>query len=227
LSGARRQRLQLLHSLKHMTDSKSSSAKDQFLEQVELRLSIMEGWIKKREVPWRTGEDGKPLRDDDGELVPDFAPTTLVEFCGWTPEKSSSASGQEVSKLRTISRESLYKPYHSSLREVVDDKIKAVKACLAHQVEKKNKTSLIAELQAMVTLLNNIVEAQQRESRQARMQVDEVTKKFRMRHEEQRRVIAQLKADLAAEASKVASLTATLAKVSQLRPAPASKRPDQ
>lgn len=210
-----------------MTDSDSTSAKDQFLEQVELRLSIMEGWIEKREVPWRTGEDGKPLRDDDGELVPDFAPTTLVEFCRWTPDKSSQASGKKVSKLRAISRESLYKPYHSTLRGVVDDKMKAVKACLAHQVEKRNKTSLIAELQATVTLLNNIVEAQQRESRQARMQVDEVTKKFRMRHDEQRRVIAQLKADLAAEASKVASLTATLAKVSPLRPASVSKRPEQ
>ena len=197
--------------------------KESLVEQVELRVSILERWIKEKKIPWRTEPDGTPVRDSNGELVPDFVPTNLLQFCAWTAEKNSTASGPDIAKLRRISRMSLYQPYHNDLRTIVDTKLEAAKACLAHQLEKSNNASIIEELQATVKLLNGIVDAQQRESRLARLRLGEVTTKYRMRHDEQRRVIAQLKTDWSAEQQKVASLTALLAKLSPLRAAPSSR----
>ena len=200
------------------------SLRDSLIEQVELRISILELWIGNKKIPWRTGPDGKELRDKSGELVPDFVPTNLLQFCAWTAEKSSSASGPDVAKLRKISRMSLYQDYHADLRTRVDAKLDSAKVCLTHQLERHNKTSIIEELEEHIKLLSSVVDAQQRESRLARLRLGEMTTRYRMRHDEQRRVIAQLKADLAFERQEVARLTAS--KVSPLRRVQ-PKRPEQ
>lgn len=210
-----------------MTAPSQNTEKSKFLDQVAIRLAILESWIERREVPWRTGSDGKVLRDEDGELIPDFVPTNFFQFCNWEPSKSSPASGDAVLGLRRISRQTLDQDYHSELKSNVDSKLKAVKACLTHQLERKNKTSVIAELQSALKLLEGIVDAQQRESRQARQQVGEITKRYRMRHDEQRRIIAQLKSDLAASELRVAELTAAFAKIAPLRPAKTTTKSDR
>jgi len=207
-----------------MVSPPPSSLKSSLIEQVELRISILELWIGNKKIPWRTGPDGKELRDESGELVPDFVPTNLLQFCAWTAEKSSSASGPDVAKLRRISRMSLNQKYHADLRTRVDTKLKSAKVCLTHQLERHNKTSIIEELEEHINLLKSIVDAQQKESRLARQRLGEMTTKYRMRHDEQRRVIAQLKADLAFERQEVARLKAS--KVSPLRRVP-PKRPEQ
>ena len=202
-----------------METNTPQTSKEQLIEQIQLRISILEGWIKKKQIPWRTGPAGDELRDSNGELVPDFVPKNLFQFCAWTAHMSSAASGPDVAKLRQISRTSLNQPYHADLRTIVDTKLKAAQACLTHQLERSNKASIIEELRQEVRLLSSIVDAQQKESRLARLRLGEMTTKYRMRHDEQRRVIAQLKTDWSAEQQKVASLTALLSKLSPLRPA--------
>lgn len=90
-----------------------------------------------------------------------------------------------------------------------------MKACLTRQRETANKTSQIAELKAEVKMLTAIVQAQQTESRVARLRLGELTTKSRLKHEEQRRTIAQLNIDLQRERDRVATLTAS--KISKLR----------
>lgn len=199
--------------------------KDALLEQVNLRLDILEGWVKQKQVPWKMAADGTLIRDSRGELTPDFAPLNLLQFCNWVADQNGVASGEALARLRRISRMSLYQPYHNDLREKVETMFKVVKACLALQVERSNKISIIEDQESKIRLLQNIVDAQARESRLARHQVIELTRKYRMRHEEQRRVISQLKADVVTHEEKISTLTATLSKVASLRVAKSAGKP--
>lgn len=194
--------------------------KDAFLQQVELRLELMDEWISNGQIPWRIDAHGQQIRDKDGELVPDFAPTTLEAFCEWKPEDSSAASGPKPTRFRRVSRDTLNQHYHSDLRIRVDAKRKAVEACLTHQLEKFNKASVIAELESRVAMLERIVAAQQTESRVARLRLRELETTYRGRHNEQRRQIAQLKSDLQEEQAKVSAAQAAFAKVTKLQPVP-------
>lgn len=191
--------------------------KDSLLEQVDLRLAILDEWLAKKQIPWKTNTDGTPIRDENGEMIPDFAPVNLLQFCDWTQEKNCTASGEALSSLRRISRMSLHQAYHAELRKRVNDKLKVIKTCLTLQIERSNKVSIIEDQAAQIQLLQNIVDAQARESRLARHKVTEITQKYRQRHDEQRRIIQQLKADIVAHEEKIASLTATLSKVTSLR----------
>ena len=184
--------------------SSPGTLKSLFLSQVKLRLEILDEWIEKKAVPWAAKEDGKQIRDQAGELVPDFAPTSLAQFCAWTAEMNTPASGLKLSALRSISRETVSKPYHSDLRISIEVRIDAIKACLTRQRETTNKSSRIAELEAEVKMLHAIVQAQQTESRVARSRLAEVTTKYRLKHEELRRTIAQLNVDLQRERDRVA-----------------------
>jgi hypothetical protein len=201
-----------------MSDTSQGSLRAKFIAQVELRLAIMEPWIANMAIPWKTGPGGNQLRDEQGELLPDFVPTNLSQFCNWKASMSSAASGSSVSKVRPISRETFSKGYNDDLRLRAEAKWTAAKSCLIHQLESKNKTSIIDQLHAQVKLLNDIVDAQQRESRNARLRLAEMTTKYRMRHDESRREIARLKTDLSVEQENVARLTAAMTKVSRLRP---------
>lgn len=191
--------------------------KDSLLTQVDLRLSILDEWLVRREIPWKKNTDGTSIRDENGELIPDFAPVNLLQFCEWTPDRNCHTSGIAIASLRRISRMSLHQPYHAELRKRVGDKLKMIKACLKLQIERGNKVSIIEEQAAEIRLLKKIVDAQARESRFARQAVTELTEKYRHKHEEQRRIILQLKEDLACNEEKIASLTATLSKVKPLR----------
>lgn len=189
--------------------------KASFVSQVQLRFDILDEWIKEKAVPWAVAEDGKQIRDEAGELVPDYAPTNIAQFCAWTGEKNTAAAGPKLIALRSISRESVSKTYHADLRIGIESRVKAVNACLIRQRETANKSSQIAELKEEVKMLTAIVQAQQTESRVARLRLGELTTKYRLKHEEQRRTIAQLNIDLQRERDRVAALTAS--KISKLR----------
>lgn len=199
--------------------------KDSLLAQVDLRLAILDEWLAKKQIPWKTNTDGTPIRDDNGEMIPDFAPVNLLQFCEWTSDKNCTTSGEALSSLRRISRMSFHQPYHAELRRKVNEKFKMIKACLTLQIEKSNKVSIIEEQAAQLRLLQKIIDAQARESRLARQEVTMITQKYRQRHEEQRRIILQLKTDVAAHEEKIASLTAMLSKVTSLRVAKPTGKP--
>jgi hypothetical protein len=185
------------------------STRSQFAAQVELRLSIVEPWIERMQIPWKTGPDGTELRDAKGELVPDFAPTKIYWFCNWLPEMSSPASGPDVQRLKSISRTTLGRDYHHALYTRADAATKALEALLIYQIETKNKVFIIKALEAKVEMLEKIVDAQQTESRRARLELGDVTTKYRKRHNESQRVIAQLKVDLDQEKKRVAELVSS------------------
>lgn len=187
------------------------------LEQVDLRLAIIERWLDKKHIPWKTDSDGRELRDARGELIPDFVPINLKQFCDWTAENSSPASGEDRLKIRRISRTNFSKNYHVNLRIQIDTKLKSIEACLELQRETKNKSSIINKLEQEIIFLRKVVDAQAGECRISRQGVAEVTRKYRNRHEEQRRIIFQLKSDLQIAESKISALTATISKIAPLR----------
>ena len=67
------------------------TSKARSIKQIELRLAILKRWSNEG-IPWRTDADGKVQRDEDGEAVIEYVPTSLPTFCSWTAKEHGAAA---------------------------------------------------------------------------------------------------------------------------------------
>ncbi|RYZ85020.1 MAG: hypothetical protein EOP06_17000 [Proteobacteria bacterium] len=193
--------------------------KELMLEQINYRLTIIRDWLNARQIPWKTEADGTPIRDKERPLIPDYAPVNLNQFCEWDGKNNCVTSHPLIAKLRKISRQPLYNDYHKNLRKEVETAYKAVSALLVHQLETADESSKIKALESKISAQSKIIDVQAKESREARHKLVEITITYRKRHEEQRRIISQLKLELAQSEAKTAEAISQLAKILPLRAA--------
>ena len=197
--------------------------------QIQIRLDVLALW-EKEGIPWKKGVQGDFLRDAEGELLLDFFPTTQQGFSKWTAESHSAGNrtlglmvrsdGVEktisLTQLEAISRTTLNQPYHSRLKVKVIAQMTAVASRARLQLEQTRKSSIIAQLNAEISHLRNVVDAQESEARDgrveariARSKLKEVTEQANRDKAELQRINSQLElriAELVKEFSKLASL---------------------
>jgi hypothetical protein len=164
--------------------------------QIILRIVILRAW-RKADIPWKVDVTGKPVRDSTGELVLDFYPKSITEFCKWTGANNcpntrdilysaddlesflgaarlanlehwpATVSGR-ILDLAPLSRTTINQPWHQKLKERADSELLLVETKAQTQRETNNKLSIIDGLKAEILYLKGVVEEQEKEARASR-----------------------------------------------------------
>lgn len=127
-------------------------SRERALENIRRKIKLLDRWINDGEIPWKGTEEGKPLRDEEGELVIEWFPRTIVEFARWTGSENSSPL------RRAIAEAGGFDPFgRSTLDRSGDLKASALRA-LGHiqrlaerQVESSSRGSVIQGLSLRVS----------------------------------------------------------------------------
>lgn len=185
-----------------------------FKAQIQARLDLFGTWAKQDMIPWAVREDGSFHRDTDGELIPEYVPLSLPKFCAWGPGLNTGATAKAVENFEPVRRATL--DDHEDLRIQVDTARGVMAALLERQIRDKNKTAIIELQKSEIDYLRQVVSAQAKESRLARESEQALEGRFRRRHDEQRRNIAELTEIIQSRDATISELTSTIAKISPL-----------
>jgi hypothetical protein len=204
------------------------TSKARSIKQIELRLAILKRWSNEG-IPWRTDADGKVQRDEDGEAVLEYVPTSLPTFCSWTAKEHGAAAlllefrsdsedgaqygAMRLSDLEEFSRNTLGQPHHRKRKAKVDTALRLVAARVTLQREKESKASQIASLTAELAYLSKVVQSQEEEARVSRQEALKATTALRKEKQLRLRTETKLKGDYAELERKNAELVRQLAKV--------------
>lgn len=197
--------------------------------QIESRLNLLRHWVLKG-IPWQLAENGTPLRDEEGELILDFTPKNVVEFAGWTASQHSPGTRNSAFTVKVdeadvtislldlvpISRTTLSQPYRIKDKAAIDIQLEAIAWKAARQLESSRKTSVIDSLKADKEFLEKVVQAQESETRtariearQARVELEGLRRTTANNEAEFKRIISELEkqiASLVRDFSKIAPL---------------------
>jgi hypothetical protein len=198
--------------------------------QIESRLNLLRHWVLTG-IPWQLSANGTPIRDQDGELLLDFTPKNIVEFAAWTASKHSPGTRDSaftvkvdegdvmilLSDLVPLSRTTLSQPYRKEHKAAIDIQLAAIAGKATRQLETSRKNSVIDSLKADKEFLEKVVQAQESETRAARIEA----RQARVELEEFRRTAANNEAELkrvnAQLEKKIASLVRDFAKIAPLK----------
>lgn len=195
---------------------------------IEARITVLNAWIAEG-IPWRMSDDGKTLRDNNGELLPEFIPASFTEFVAWSSENNSTSVAKTTYKhaencacildFGTLSRTTLNQKYNQSLKDTAKELMSTAAACLIKQLEKENKNSIIAAKNAEISYLKLVVQSQERELKVSRINERTAITEKRQEHELRLRNDAEFQRLIKELEAKISSLTQTIAKVMPIKPA--------
>lgn len=192
-----------------------------FLAQTKIRLGILRLWIERKMIPWRINAKGHYTRDLDGELIPEYTPSNLSEFCEWEWNRCSDSPPPvpELLQLKKYSRTNFYQPYHADLAKEVKAALKNIVACRVLQLETHNKNSILTTQHATIKYLENVIKNQESETRAARLALSKHTREERSRTHLLRLRLKELEKHVKEVEARNAELTLTLTKIIPLRSA--------
>lgn len=210
------------------------TAKAEVNRQISLRLTILRAWMRDG-IPWRLQADGLPERDSDGERVAEYFPRLITHFSRWSATHHSPGNlhrefsyGNDVahlSELREIGRSTFYQAIYLTPRETAEKLLPMLVQAAELQLKSTNKQSQIEALNKRIQVLKSLVDVQESEAREMRMQLRKEVTARRKSERTYSSNVRQLKSDNDQLRSQVATLTAVLNQVHPLRAVP-KKRHD-
>lgn len=193
----------------------SEQSRDKFETQVNSRIEILKLWSKDG-IPWETDSSGAQVRDNQGELVAVFVPRFMEEFIRWSRDNYKVLPHPAIAGFESFGRTTLNRDYHAELKAAAAQAIELTQTRLKVQIEAANKAGIIKALELEVSYLKSVIAAQERENRESRMSASEAMTARRERDLGQRRNVEHLQEQLAIRDTRIAELTALLAKLSPL-----------
>jgi hypothetical protein len=202
--------------------------RDASVTSIDARITVLRAWIAKG-VPWQVASDGKHIRDENGDLKPEYIPTGFGEFCNWSSRNHSPAVASElfiyaenkarITEFGTVHRNTLNQAHHRERKELAKQLMDSLAQCLAKQLEAANKSLIIENQKLEIEHLRLVVAAQETELKNARLNERTAITDSRQEKALRLRNELQLQRDASALTDKVAELTRQLAQIQSLKSA--------
>lgn len=200
---------------------------------IEARIVVLNAWIAGG-IPWKIAEDGSTVRDENGEQIPEFIPSSFTEFAEW----NASFHSEHVAKITykhadryariadfgKLSRTTLNQPYNSTLKNSASRAMADAAECLVKQLELTNKTSIISDRDAKILYLSSVVSAQEKELKLSRINERTAITERRQEHELRLRNEAELQRIIDDLEKRVSDLTKIITQVLPLKPTKGSEK---
>lgn len=68
-------------------------------DNIRRKINLIDQWISGGAIPWKETDDGKLQRDEEGELLVEWFPRTIVEFARWTGSENSLPVRQAIADV--------------------------------------------------------------------------------------------------------------------------------
>lgn len=134
-----------------MMSSSSENSKQRAADAIEAKYKVLEAWAAEG-IPFCSNDDGTLLRNADGDVVLEFAPTNLKAFCEWSSSRNTVATKKLYPGIEATNRSTLYLTHRDKATKL-DGLFQVLRARIKLQSRKANKTGQITDLEHEVRYL--------------------------------------------------------------------------
>lgn len=138
--------------------SSAETSKQRAANAIDAKYKVLEAWAAKG-IPYCSNDDGTLLRNADGDVVLEFAPTNLKAFCEWNASRNTSATRELYPDIESTTRSTLYLT-HADKASKLSDLFKVLRARIKLQSRQANKTGQITDLEHEVRYLRALASKQ-------------------------------------------------------------------
>ena len=110
-----------------------SNSKDEALDNIKIKINILESWLKNG-MPFKRDTEGHRLLDDKGLEIIDVVPTSVRQFNGWDGSKNCHYNTKNLPAIRRNNNSTLAQ--HKLQRQSVDSVTKKLKDKIAIHKQK-------------------------------------------------------------------------------------------
>jgi hypothetical protein len=191
---------------------------------IEARITVLRAWINYG-IPWKMSDNGSLLRDEGGEQIPEYIPKSFTEFVEWNSSSHSklvanttyshAGKSARISDFGKLSRTTLNQKYNILLKDSAQKAMASAAEILLKQLELSNKTSIISSKDAEILYLKLVINAQEKELKNSRINERTAITEKRQEHELRLRNEAELQRLVSELELKIVELTKI---ISQIRP---------
>lgn len=183
--------------------------------EIRAKTTILELWAEKG-IPFCTSDDSLLLRNNNGDSILEFFPTSIASFCEWDNSQNTGVTRKFCGEIVRTNRSTLYLTHSDKIPKI--ERLLAELSVRAKQQRREaNRTAHIDDLERQVIYLRDLVSKQGDELTAAALNSTEM--EAELLRKERALTNTQTHYDVENQQLKArnAELTATLQKLSPLR----------
>lgn len=194
----------------------SEQQKELSRSKITAKLRVLNKWSKGG-LPWQTDDEGKMIRDSNGDKIVEWFPRNSRQFCEWDRSKCSPDTQKVIPELNSISRQTFSREYNEDLKNQAEDLFKVLIALEEKMKASSSNASEISKLKRDISYWQSVAEAEANAVLDIMQRLNDIENLYNKAERIRKNNEEQLQAEIRTLKAENAALNKVVAKITPLK----------